>query len=63
MSRIAKSSPKMWEDIFRQNRANLIEAIEAFETELKACRYMVKNEEWGKLNKWMQEANTLHDIL
>jgi len=63
MSRIAKSSPKMWEDIFRQNKTNLIEAIEAFETELKECRHMVENEEWETLNKWMAEANTLHDIL
>jgi prephenate dehydrogenase len=63
MSRIAKSSPKMWEDIFRQNQANLIEAIEAFETELKKCRHMVENEEWDTLNTWMAEANTLHDIL
>ena len=63
MSRIAKSSPKMWEDIFRQNKTNLIEAIEAFETELKLCRNMVENEEWETLNKWMSKANTLHDIL
>lgn len=63
MSRIAKSSPHMWEDIFRQNRSNLIEAIENFEVELKKCRHMVENEEWENLNKWMSEANTLHDIL
>ena len=63
MSRIAKSSPNMWEDIFRQNRENLLEAIEAFQKELKQCKKMVENEEWQKLNRWMQEANTLHDIL
>ncbi|BAF72941.1 prephenate dehydrogenase [Sulfurovum sp. NBC37-1] len=63
MSRIAKSSPKMWEDIFRQNKTNLIEAVEAFETELKQCRNMVENEEWEILNRWMSKANTLHDIL
>jgi len=63
MSRIAKSSPQMWEDIFRQNQTNLIEAIEAFETELKECRHMVENEAWEKLNRWMAQANTLHDIL
>jgi len=63
MSRIAKSSPKMWEDIFRQNKNNLIEAVEAFETELKACRHMVENEEWEALNRWMAHANRLHDIL
>ncbi|SFV53868.1 Prephenate and/or arogenate dehydrogenase (unknown specificity) [hydrothermal vent metagenome] len=63
MSRIAKSSPNMWEDIFRQNKTNLIEAIEAFETELRQCRKMVEHEEWTTLHTWMQEANTLHDIL
>jgi len=63
MSRIAKSSPDMWEDIFRQNKANLLESIYSFESELKKCRKMVENDEWDTLNLWMKEANTLHDIL
>ena len=63
MSRIAKSSPNMWEEIFRQNKSNLLEAISVFQTELKKCKKMVENEEWDTLNDWMNEANTLHDIL
>jgi len=63
MSRIAKSSPNMWEDIFRQNRANVLEAINSFQSELKKCQKMVENEEWETLNDWMKDANTLHDIL
>jgi len=63
MSRIAKSSPNMWEDIFRQNKTNLLEAINVFQAELKKCQKMVENEEWNMLNNWMKEANTLHDIL
>ncbi len=63
MSRIAKSSPNMWEDIFRQNKSNVLEAINSFQSELKKCRKMVENEEWETLNDWMKEANTLHDIL
>jgi len=63
MSRIAKSSPNMWEDIFRQNKTNLLEAISVFQTELKECKKMVENEEWDTLNDWMEEANKLHDIL
>ena len=63
MSRIAKSSPSMWEDIFRQNKGNLLEAINAFQSELKKCQKMVENEEWENLNQWMKDANTLHDIL
>jgi len=63
MSRIAKSSPNMWEDIFRQNKSNVLEAIKTFQSELKKCEKMIEAEEWDKLNSWMQEANTLHDIL
>ena len=63
MSRIAKSSPNMWEDIFRQNKINLLEAINSFQSELKKCQKMVENEEWDTLNEWMQDANKLHDIL
>lgn len=63
MSRIAKSSPRMWEDIFRQNKDNLLTAIDHFGTELKRCQEMVEKEEWVELNQWMQDANKLHDIL
>ncbi len=63
MSRIAKSSPNMWEDIFRQNKSNVLEAIHTLQLELKKCEKMVNNEEWDTLNTWMKDANTLHDIL
>ncbi len=63
MSRIAKSSPNMWEDIFRQNRTNLLEAIHTLQDELIKCEKMIEHEEWDALNAWMKKANTLHDIL
>jgi len=63
MGRIAKSSPNMWEDIFRQNKSNVLESIYTFQSELKKCQKMIENEEWETLNDWMREANTLHDIL
>ena len=63
MSRLAKSSPYMWEDIFRQNKENLLEAIELFEKELDFMKECIKNDEWDKVHKEMAEANKLHDIL
>ncbi len=63
MSRIAKSSPNMWEDIFRQNKSNMLEAMYTFQLELKKCQKMIENEEWDTLNDWMRDANALHDIL
>jgi prephenate dehydrogenase len=63
MSRIAKSSPAMWRDIFEQNQTNLLEAIDAFSDELAQCRQLVAEERWDELNAWMASANTLHEIL
>ncbi len=63
MSRIAKSSPAMWGDIFEQNRDNLLEAIESFQNELDKCKKMVEENRWDELREWMREANELHKIL
>jgi len=63
MSRIAKSSPKMWEDIFRQNKTNLLHSLEHFNKELARCQEFIENEQWDELHDWMAEANSLHDIL
>ncbi len=63
MSRIAKSSPNMWSDIFQQNRTNLLDAIESFEVELSEVKKMIKEEDSESLTKWMQSATTLHKIL
>jgi len=63
MSRLAKSSPIMWEEIFKQNKKNLLESMDHFEEELKRCRELINNEEWESLHNWMKDANKLHDIL
>lgn len=63
MSRIAKSSPHMWSDIFRQNRENLLRTINDFEKELHDAKTMIEKEHWSDLEEWMQNATTLHKIL
>ncbi len=63
MSRIAKSSPQMWSDIFIQNADHVIEAIESFQTELQKAKEMVEQKDEEALKKWMQSANELHKIL
>ena len=63
MSRVAKSSPVMWSNIFKQNRKNFLSSVKSFEVELAKCREMVENEEWEKLEEWMKNATTLHKIL
>jgi len=63
MSRLAKSSANMWEDIFRQNKSNLLEAIELFEDELKILKQNIKDENWEKVHKNIEAGNRHHDIL
>ena len=63
MSRLAKSSPNMWEDIFRQNKDNLLEAIELFEDELKLLKQNIQEENWESVHKNIESGNRLHDIL
>ncbi len=63
MSRLAKSSPVMWEEIFKQNRDNLLEAMNHFEEELQTCRRLINDSDWEGVKRWMEEAKKLHDIL
>jgi prephenate dehydrogenase len=63
MSRIAKSSPRMWSDIFKQNKKNLLASIDLFESQLQSARKMVEEDNYENLEKWMKKANTLHEIL
>ena len=63
MSRIAKSSPQMWSEIFMQNRDNLLQSIDLFEKELMKAKTMIENEDWDALSTWMGNATTLHKIL
>ena len=63
MSRLAKSSPNMWGDIFRQNKTHLLDSLSYFEKELDMMKKMVQNEQWDELDDKMKDANSLHDIL
>ncbi len=63
MSRIAKSSPAMWGDIFKQNKTNVLNTIELFQKELTKASTMIKEEKWQELEIWMKDATTLHKIL
>jgi prephenate dehydrogenase len=63
MSRVAKSSPQMWSDIFRQNRSNLLHSIDLFQSQMNYAKKLIEDEDYEKLALWMKKANTLHDIL
>ena len=63
MSRLAKSNPDMWVDIFKQNKENLLQSIEVFKKELRYAHTLIQEERWEELREWMRRATTLHQIL
>jgi len=63
MSRLAKSNPAMWENIFIENKQNLLNAIDAFKEELKLAKDLIENNKWDELEEWMKNGNKLHKIM
>ncbi len=63
MSRIAQSSSRMWVDIFRQNRENLLDSLQLYKNQMALLKQMLEEEDYEAMAKWMDNANTLHDIL
>jgi prephenate dehydrogenase len=63
MSRIAKSSPHMWTDVFRQNKDNLLDAIDLYEEQLSLFKTMIKDDKYDEVYALIEKANTLHKIL
>ncbi len=63
MSRLAKSSPDMWTDIFKQNKQNLLHSLKHFQQELDSCTKMVEDDDFESLHSWIAQSNKLHHIL
>lgn len=53
----------MWSEIFKQNRENLLESFNIFDKNMQKMKKMIEDEDYDKLQQWMQKANSLHDIL
>ncbi|AWI34224.1 prephenate dehydrogenase [Helicobacter apodemus] len=62
MVRIAKSSPKMWSDISKQNREEILKSLEYFQKEINFAKELINNQKWEELENWMTEANSLYKI-
>jgi len=61
--RLAKSSPEMWVPIFRHNREQVLQSIEAFSERLQAFKACLEAEDYGKLEKLIRAANQIRELL
>lgn len=63
MSRLSNSSPITWRDIFKHNQKHLLNAIKDFERHFSEAKDYIEKDDWERLEKWMQKANQLHQML
>ena len=63
MSRLAKSNPDMWKDIFESNEENILDSIEAFRKELKIAKSLIQKKKYKQLHQWMKKGNKLYEIM
>ena len=61
--RLAKSSPEMWSSIFKDNRENILEILNAYIENLKQFHFKIENENYNDLKNQMIQTNKLKKIL
>ena len=57
-TRIAKSDPVMWRDIFLANKENVLLAIEGFINSLRELERLIKEEREEELTEFLKEVKT-----
>ena len=63
MTRLSKSSPQMWRDIFKQNSTNLLDCIKSFQKELEMAKVLIENDDWEGLEAFMRSANEVGKVM
>lgn len=55
-TRVAEGSPEIWEPIFRENRRELLRALEKFEATLRRAKRILQRKEISKLRRALQQV-------
>ena len=61
--RLAKSSPAMWTPIFKQNKANVIETLDEYISNLEHFKKLMEDEDFEAVYNEMKDTNHIKDIL
>ena len=62
-TRIAASDANMWIEILQQNRAEILRALDAYQTELAAMRAALATEDWPALHARLEAGKEFRDSL
>jgi prephenate dehydrogenase len=61
--RLAKSSPAMWTPIFKQNKENVIETLEAYINNLQHFKELMQDDNFSEIFNEMENTNHIKQIL
>ena len=61
--RLAKSSPAMWTPIFKQNKDNVIETLEAYINNLQHFKELMQDDKFSEIFNEMENTNHIKQIL
>ena len=61
--RLAKSSPAMWTPIFKQNKLEVVEALEGYIANLTQFKELLIQDEYTAIFDEMQSVNKIKEIL
>ncbi|MEL6132632.1 MAG: prephenate dehydrogenase [Bacteroidota bacterium] len=61
--RLAKSSPRMWADIYQQNATNLIDVLDEYLSKMQQFRDLIQGAAYEEVYQLMEEANKIKKIL
>ncbi|TDU43887.1 prephenate dehydrogenase [Gelidibacter sediminis] len=61
--RLAKSSPEMWTPIFKQNKANVLETLDEYISNLTKFRALMHDDDFEAIYSEMKNTNHIKEIL
>lgn len=61
--RLAKSSPRMWADVYQQNTPNLLDVLDSYIAKLVGFRDLIEQGQYDETFRLMAEANDIGRIL
>jgi len=61
--RLAKSSPKMWTDVFKQNTTNVVEVLDTYINLLQEFKQNLVNQNFDKIYEEIELANRIKRII
>lgn len=61
--RLAKSSPKMWTDVFKQNTDNIVEVLDTYLNLLEQFKTLMINRDFDEIYKQIELANRIKRII